>query len=43
MANIQDVTGYFLIDDHDGDYHLCWQIYENKIVESEQQNIVFNK
>lgn len=43
MANIEDITGYFLIDDHDGEYHLCWQISDNKIIESEQENIVFNK
>ncbi|MNJ01255.1 hypothetical protein D3C73_1608320 [compost metagenome] len=43
MAGIQDISGYFLIDDHDGDYHFCWQICENKIMESEQQSIMFNK
>ncbi|MEN1988185.1 hypothetical protein [Paenibacillus hubeiensis] len=43
MAAISDITGYFLIDDHDGEKNLCWQISGHKLIKNEQENITFNK
>ncbi|PUA36647.1 hypothetical protein C8Z91_25040 [Paenibacillus elgii] len=37
------ITGYFLIDDHDADKKLCWQIFGGKLVETEQGEILFNQ
>lgn len=38
-----DITGYFLIDDHDGENKVCWQIFSGKLIETEQGEILFNR
>jgi len=43
IAIIPDITGYFLVDDHEGDRKLCWQIVDQALIQTEQTNILFNK
>jgi hypothetical protein len=38
-----DLTGYFLIDDHDGEKKMCWQIFGGKLVETKQGEVLFNQ
>lgn len=42
IAVIPEITGYFLIDDHEGEQKLCWQVFDGHLVETEQVNIKFN-
>ncbi|GED12592.1 hypothetical protein [Aneurinibacillus migulanus] len=38
-----EITGYFLIDDHDGEKKVCWQVFDGNLVETEQGKILFNQ
>ncbi len=38
-----DISGYFLIDDYDGEKKFCWQIVDGKFLETPQGEILFNK
>ncbi|WP_217560327.1 hypothetical protein [Paenibacillus sp. GbtcB18] len=42
IAIIPEITGYFLIDDHEGEKKICWQVFDGHFVETEQINILFN-
>ncbi|OWR31284.1 hypothetical protein CDO73_07740 [Saccharibacillus sp. O23] len=42
IAEIEGITGHFLIDDHDSEKRLCWQVFNRRLVESEQLNIWFH-
>ncbi|MCI1694298.1 hypothetical protein [Aneurinibacillus aneurinilyticus] len=38
----QDITGFFLIDDHDGENKFCWQLLNGSLIETEQGIVIFN-
>ena len=38
-----EIIGFFLIDDHDGETKICWQVFNGKLVETEQGKIIFNQ
>lgn len=42
IAEIKELTGFFLLDDHEGEMKKCWQISHGNFVETEQVNILFN-